>query len=328
MVFLPFTLTSHNNEKSLQMNELFYSLVSLPTTIEHKISSAFGIHGLISDLLILSTFGFIILCQIKPKWVAKNQSVPYVFHPSWNFGTESFNLQVLLYELFHTSYSCRCVHAVTIFLEGFCWIYMIRCTFGFLGVLGLFVFSCTQALTYGDKPLGYTISAVNLTFTLLSEILWLSDDVHGTALNWVKIVVFWSVALRTLSHVAEPMPPTYDREMESFAEGFGDVGVSMVFSRPWHGVLMLVYGKISEMGSGLPGRLFGVLIYKIMWQFGYRSENLLGIEVAKRDGRRIVKMGWAGHPTTAQMFHWGIHKRTGDDKGASFADKAVRRRSM
>lgn len=176
-------------------------------------------HSLAIDALFAILIGFLILCYIETRWVAINQSFPYTFHLKRNLGLEAFNFQLVVFELWHTNKLNRYVHMVCLFCEEFFWLYIIKGVFGMSGLALANLLSMTQGFTQGDWKLTLSIGVLNAAYSFAGLKAFEQMD-PLLALNICKVALFWIVVVRTAVHAAEPLPPTYDSEADSFDDGW------------------------------------------------------------------------------------------------------------
>ena len=263
--------------------------------------SALTIHSLAIDALFAILIGFLILCYVEHKWVAINQSFPYTFHLKRNLGKEAFNFQLVVFELWHTNKLNRYVHMICLFSEEFFWLYILRRTFGLYGLGFVNLLSTTQAATYQDWELTATITLTNGAYSLAG--LYLFDSLDPIfAVNFCKVALFWVVVLRTAVHAAEPLPPTYEPETDSFTDGWGAAGYKLIPLDPLRSLWLFLLGIVSELASGIPGRLFSTAVYKVMFRLGYRTDNVRGVDDAREEAMEVLAKGWASSDMLSPFF--------------------------
>lgn len=268
---------------------------------------------------------FLVLCQTHHRWVAQNQSFPCSYHPSRNFGPKSFDFQLFVFEVFHVQWLSRTIHMINIVVEEFIWLVIIRTTFGLWGlafVMGVLAF---QAVSYGDVAVAGAITALNAAFAAGAYLVCGYSPALGveTVTAIAKISLFWVVTIRTLSHVLKPLPPTYSRESEVFDNGFGIQGWRVCLTDLPLAIWLFLLGNVSELGAGMPGRLFNPVVYKVLSRCGYRSEKLISRDKAKSQAWTVVDCGLMAHQVTAVMFTWADGDRSvgGLEEGLCCSEK-------
>ncbi|KAG8416836.1 hypothetical protein J3459_013622 [Metarhizium acridum] len=135
------------------------------------------------------------------------------------------------------------------------------------------------AFSYGDTLLGSCITILNVAVSLAASVGFqgLSD---GNALGGIKISLVLCAALRTMSRVAEPLPPAYNEHSKTFDRSFG------------------------EMGAGMPGRLFNIAVAEVMYSLGYQGKSAWDVVVAKGWACEIVESGWEAYPMSQELLAW------------------------
>lgn len=260
------------------------------------------IHSLGVDILFAILIAFLILCYVEHKWVAINQSFPYTFHLKRNVGAQAFDFQSVVFELWHTNKLNRYVHMICLFNEQFFWLIIIRYTFGLYGMLLANLLALTQAITWRDLMLTLTIGTINAAFSFAGLAIFERFDALWS-LDICKVILFWWVVLRTAVHAAEPLPPTYDSETKSFQDAWGaDAGYFLIAKEPFRATWLFILGIVSELASGIPGRLFGTAVYKVIFRLGYRSGNLKGVDEARQEAINTMENGWGSNPMLAPFF--------------------------
>jgi len=253
---------------------------------------------LMLDLLFCIMTIFVGVCHQYPEWVAKKQSNPYTLQLPWNLGPNSFNFQVLNYELYHLSFIARWSHHVTIALEAFLWMLVIRGMFGITFSILVLSLLSIQAFSFRDSPFAVILISLWTILAITSEvILYVQPDI----LFLSKHLIFWSVIVRTSSHVMEPVPPIVNQEKSLI---FGAIGFQFALTHPLEAAYAFLFGVVSEMSSGLPGRLFPVLVYVVLNHLGYQSENLMTIRDSHQIRSSILRGGWKAYPVTEKLFSW------------------------
>jgi len=264
-------------------------------------------HALFVDAIFAFLMAFLILCHIDHRWIAKNQSFPYTFHLAWNFSPRAFNFQVLTFEIFHLSWVNRLTHVVNMTCEQLLWLFIVHGTFGVYGLLLVNVLLMAQVVTYEDPVLVACIISIN---TIFSALTWSTlEFLVGTprlCVDIAKVVLFWLVVIRTASHAFEPLPPTYNSDIQQFESGFGEIALGLLWTNPFRAIWLFVLGIVSELGAGMLGRYFNVVAYKTTHWCGYRSEVLLGIDEAQRQAGSIIEKGWAADEITRNMYIWAL----------------------
>jgi len=254
----------------------------------------------------ITMLAFVVLCHRFPRLIAKHQSNPYTIQIYWNFGSKSFDFQLLNYEIYHVSSITRWCHHLTIALEAFLWSVLIRWTVGFTIstlILAILIF---QSLSFGDLKFGTIMTSLWISFAFISELILLwttSDSIFST----FKLLIFYSVLIRTLSHVLELVPPLVNGDVDKFSN---EIALWFAFSDPWGATKALFLGDLSEMASGLPGRLFPVVVYLMMSHFGYQSTHLRSISQTGELSSQILKSGWSSYDLTADLFSWALSQPT------------------
>lgn len=270
-------------------------------------------HSLAIDGLFAILIAFLILCYIETKWVAINQSFPYTFHLKRNVGQEAFNFQTLVFELWHTNKLNRYVHMICLFCEEFFWLYIIKGVFGLSGLILANLLAMAQGFTYGDWKLAFTIGVVNAAYSFAGLAAFETMD-PLYALDICKVALFWVVVVRTAVHAAEPLPPTYDSQTDSFDDGWGTAGYLLIPRNPARALWLFILGIVSELASGIPGRLFGTAVFKVMYRLGYRSSTLKGVDEAREEAFTVLENGWAASEMLAPFFGMSM-SATANEKG-------------
>jgi len=269
--------------------------------------------ALLTDLTFSFLISFLILCNYDctSRWIARNRSFPYSYSPSWNFGPRSLDFQLLIFETFHVGWASRTIHMLNIVAEEGLWTTVILMTFGKTGALAFSTALIFQAITYGDIWVGLGVVVGNAAsfgtcWWLVQHVVmgtWAVDETF--ALSLVKTALFWTVTVRTLSHVLEPLPPTYRPDVACFDDNFGAAGWKLCLSDLPAALWLVILGNVSEFGAGMPGRLFNIVVYKCMYKAGFRSQSgLLDVRDAKLQAWALIRGGWTAHPETAKMYEW------------------------
>jgi len=200
------------------------------------------------------------------------------------------------------------------------WLVVVRESFGMPIQGAITLILCLQAFSFGDLVFGMVLSGLwgsmmfaadrLLTSSILHQDTWgqTSWDINSLA----KVLIVCSVAVRTLSHVLERIPPLVNGDSNKFGS---QRGLEFAFSSPYRSTVALLFGDISEMGSGLPGRLFPVVVYLVMWRFGYRSKTLMDIGECNRIRSGIFKEGWTAYPETKELFSWARKRKRSNSNG-------------
>ncbi|CAD0021406.1 unnamed protein product [Aureobasidium pullulans] len=243
-----------------------------------------ALHSLAIDALFAILICFFILCYLETKWIAVNQSFPYTFHLKNNLGKSSYG------------------HMVCLFCEQLLWLYIIRITFGVSGLALTNIALGMQAFSFGDLRLAFGTTIFNAAYSLLG--MWALDGYSPVAaIDICKITLFWVVVVRTAVHAAEPLPPVYDSETDSFGETWGDDGYKLISKNPLGALWLFILGIVSELASGVPGRLFGTALYKALYRAGgFRSSTLKGVDTAREEALSTLKNGWASNEMLAPYF--------------------------
>ena len=255
-----------------------------------------ALHSLAIDALFAILICFFILCYLETKWIAVNQSFPYTFHLKNNLGKSSFDFQLVVFKL------NRYGHMVCLFCEQLLWLYIIRITFGVSGLALTNIALGMQAFSFGDLRLAFGTTIFNAAYSLLG--MWALDGYSPVAaIDICKITLFWVVVVRTAVHAAEPLPPVYDSETDSFGETWGDDGYKLISKNPLGALWLFILGIVSELASGVPGRLFGTALYKALYRAGgFRSSTLKGVDTAREEALSTLKNGWASNEMLAPYF--------------------------
>jgi hypothetical protein len=280
------------------INNLYYNIQSL---------SILSCHALLADIFFALLCAFLILCHVESTWVARNQSFPYAYHLSWNFGPKAFNFQLLIFEVFHIHAFSRRLHMVNMVFEELFWLCIFHGTFGIVGLLIINTVLTAQALSYRDLRLGIVVLLTNLTLSVATYFAFDRFADRVNLLDISKVALFWLVVLRTASHVTEPVPPSYDSEVLVFDSGFGDIGFAHLKQYPLHALWLFVLGIVSELGAGMPGRLFNVVLYKAMHRCGgCRYSRLMSVEEGKTRAGEVIVGGWGANGLTKEMYRWAL----------------------
>lgn len=258
-------------------------------------------HSLAIDALFAILIGFLILCYVETRWIAINQSFPYTFHIKRNLGHYAFDFQLVVFELWHTNKLNRYVHMICLFCEEFFWLYIAKATFGLYGLMLLNLLSITQAWSFGDWTLTATVALINGAYSLVG--LWAFDRLAPIlAVDICKVALFWVVVLRTAVHAAEPLPPTFDSNTNTFGDGWGAAGYELIPREPVRALWLFILGIVSELASGIPGRLFGTAVFKVIYRLGYRSGHLKGVDEAREEAMHTLLNGWGSNAMLAPFF--------------------------
>eukprot|EP01114_Cavostelium_apophysatum_P018245 TRINITY_DN5608_c0_g1_i1.p1 TRINITY_DN5608_c0_g1~~TRINITY_DN5608_c0_g1_i1.p1 ORF type:complete len:316 (+),score=46.94 TRINITY_DN5608_c0_g1_i1:205-1152(+) len=246
-------------------------------------------------------FCFIGLCHLLPQWIARKQSNPYTMQIQWNFGLDSFNFQMLNYDVYHASAVCRWTHHITLSVEAFLWLAVLRGTFGSFALFATLGLLCIQASSFGDRTFELSLIAAWTCFAVLVQIIYCSQIFDIAALLFLaKKAIFCSVVMRTTSHILEATPPLVNGDNDKF----GVVAFYFALTNPYRSLLAFVFGVISEMASGIPGRLFPVVFYHLLSNGGYKSRVLVNIGDSRDIGDHILSKGWSAYPLTSRLFSW------------------------
>lgn len=257
-------------------------------------------HSVLNGVFI-GMLSFIVLCHIFPQFIARVQSNPYTIQLPWNFGPNSFNFQLLNYDIYHGDAICRWAHHITIAAEAFLWLLLIRGMLGSLSLSITLTILCIQAFSYRDAMFGSVLASIWTIFAGVSHVIVESDAMESDYLMLLtKKAIFLLVLVRTISHVLEPTPPLVNEDNDKF----GAKGFLFAFTNPYRSMLAFIFGDVSEMASGIPGRLFPVLVYYAMSSLGYRSSRLMNIATSQKLGSSIIEDGWSSYHQTASLFAW------------------------
>ncbi|KAG8421723.1 hypothetical protein J3458_003573 [Metarhizium acridum] len=255
------------------------------------------------DLALALVISFLLLCNLEHKWIAKNYSFPYAFHPIRNLGAKALQFQLVLFEVYHLHLFSRITHILTLLVEEAAWLLLIQGTFGVVGLATANILLVIQAFSYGDTLLGSCITILNVAVSLAASVGFqgLSD---GNALGGIKISLVLCAALRTMSRVAEPLPPAYNEHSKTFDRSFGVRGFEFLFSNTLFAFWLFCYGVIQEMGAGMPGRLFNIAVAEVMYSLGYQGKSAWDVVVAKGWACEIVESGWEAYPMSQELLAW------------------------
>ncbi|KAH0595317.1 hypothetical protein MHUMG1_07067 [Metarhizium humberi] len=256
------------------------------------------------DLTLALVISFLVLCNLEHKWIAKNYSFPYAFHPVRNLGAKALQFQLVLFEVYHLHLFSRITHILTLLVEEAAWLFLIQGTFGAVGLATANALLALQAFSYGDALLGACITALNLAVSLAASLGFRGFADGGGALGGIKIGLVLCAALRTASHVAEPLPPAYNESSKTFERSFGVSGFEFLFSNTLFAFWLFCYGVIQEMGAGMPGRLFNIAVAEVMYSAGYQGKSAWDVVVAKGWACEIVESGWEAYPMSQELLAW------------------------
>ncbi|KAF5125957.1 hypothetical protein E5D57_010651 [Metarhizium anisopliae] len=256
------------------------------------------------DLTLALVISFLVLCNLEHKWIAKNYSFPYAFHPVRNLGAKALQFQLVLFEVYHLHLFSRITHILTLLVEEAAWLFLIQGTFGAVGLATANALLALQAFSYGDALLGACITALNLAVSLAASLRFGGLADGGGALGAIKIGLVLCAALRTASHVAEPLPPAYNESSRTFERSFGVSGFEFLFSNTLFAFWLFCYGVIQEMGAGMPGRLFNIAVAEVMYSAGYQGKSAWDVVVAKGWACEIVESGWEAYPMSQELLAW------------------------
>ncbi|EFY97248.1 hypothetical protein X797_006126 [Metarhizium robertsii] len=256
------------------------------------------------DLTLALVISFLVLCNLEHKWIAKNYSFPYAFHPVRNLGAKALQFQLVLFEVYHLHLFSRITHILTLLVEEAAWLFLIQGTFGAVGLATANALLALQAFSYGDALLGACITTLNLAVSLAAAIGFQGVADGGGALGGIKIGLVLCAALRTASHVAEPLPPAYNESSKTFERSFGVSGFEFLFSNTLFAFWLFCYGVIQEMGAGMPGRLFNIAVAEVMYSAGYQGKSAWDVVVAKGWACEIVERGWEAYPMSQELLAW------------------------
>ncbi|KFG86832.1 hypothetical protein MANI_002574 [Metarhizium anisopliae] len=256
------------------------------------------------DLTLALVISFLVLCNLEHKWIAKNYSFPYAFHPVRNLGAKALQFQLVLFEVYHLHLFSRITHILTLLVEEAAWLFLIQGTFGAVGLAIANALLALQAFSYGDALLGAAITALNLAVSLAAAIGFRGFADGGGALGGIKIGLVLCAALRTASHVAEPLPPAYNESSKTFERSFGVSGFEFLFSNTLFAFWLFCYGVIQEMGAGMPSRLFNIAVAEVMYSAGYQGKSAWDVVVAKGWACEIVESGWEAYPMSQELLAW------------------------
>jgi hypothetical protein len=258
------------------------------------------------DLTFALLISFLLLCSLEHRWIAKNRSFPYAYHPSWNLGAKALGFQLVMFETYHLHYFSRIMHIINLPLEEAAWLFIVQGTFGTMGLAIVNILLAIQAFSYGDKSLGSCITILNTTFSLAAFIFFKASLDNDILLGASKITLVLLVVLRTASHVVEPLPPAYDDYNKTFDRGFRGRGLQLLSSETLYAVWLFNFGIVQEIGAGIPGRLFNIAVVKVIYRMGYRSQSILDVGVAKERAYLIAEGGWEANDISRELFAWAI----------------------
>jgi len=252
------------------------------------------------DGVFIAMLTFVILCHIFPRFVARQQSNPYTIQAQWNFGVESFNFQLLNYDIYHSNIVSRWSHHLTITLESMLWIMVIRITFGFYLSLAVLSILLVQSISFGDFKFGAVMGSIWISMTVIAEIILSTTDISVSSF---KILILYSVFIRTISHVLEVVPPLVNGDHDKFSK---EIALWFAFTDPWGAFKALILGNLSEMASAIPGRLFPVVVYLVLNHLGYRSSILESVPETMQRSNQILRSGWSSYHVTAKLYSWAL----------------------
>jgi hypothetical protein len=270
------------------------------------------IQGLLTDVVLALFLMLVLLCIFEPQLIATSHSFPYASQPHRSFGRSAFNFQLLVFQVFHQETSSVIVHTITIFVATLAWLVMIQGTFGTVGTALVLAAVSVQGFSYGDAIFGLVNTSLHLGFAFLCHVIYSSFD-GTTALAVAKGVIFWSSVAQTVNHAFEPLPPSYNPDTCEFDEGFGQPAWQLLFTNPVKSLALMGLGLASELEATSPGRFFTTVVYKMLYNCGYRSAVLLDAAQAKEWSQTIIAGGWHAHPLTAELYRWAAHECEEED---------------
>jgi hypothetical protein len=231
-------------------------------------------------------------CALWARRMLPLSSMPWAFHP-WRAADLEF--QSVLFEAFHTRWTTRIAHLL-IPVESLAWLALALAIHVGLAAAVLVLLLLQMTLVH-ERRVRLVLLAVWLGASAVAVLAVTSlgaTDCRQLA-EWV---VVGGSAIRTLSHVTEPMPPYFFGNEPRFV-GWGHVR----FSWRWLVLLPLspVFGFVSEFASGLPYRLLPVQVIQLIHSLGYRAPGLLGWDEARRMAAAVHARGWGEFPAVRDL---------------------------
>jgi hypothetical protein len=261
------------------------------------------LQALFADFLFAALVALILLCQLHPRAIAEHQAFPYCSQPQRNFGPEAFDFSLLAFETFHQNKCSRIVHAVGLVTEGLAWLLIAHGTFGPWANSSIVLATVLQAASFGDLVLAASFSSLLICFGLLTWVATSALDTHADALlSASKATVVWFAVSRVIVHAFEPLPPAYETKHASYQDHFGPPAWNLLFQDPARCIVLVMFGLPFEIDAGLPGRFLIVVVYKLLYHGGYRSNTLLDVNEARLSSKAMITKGWQAHPTMATLF--------------------------
>ena len=257
--------------------------------------------ALVMDMLFACLLAFLILCHLEPRWVAANRSFPYTSHVENNFGIRAFDFQLLVYELWHSSIINSVTHTFCFFFEQPLWLGVVAHTFGLpsLALLNMALFF--QACTYGDPYMAIIITALNSLYSAV--VIWVFQNLPTLlVLNYYKAALLWLIVLQTATHADEPLPPDWNKQLNTFAATWSDKAYNMLWRDLYGALWLFTLGLASEAGAGMPGRLYNVLVFRVLDQMGYISNSIDGVSSARGSAVIALREGWHSNDMLAPCF--------------------------
>lgn len=280
----------------------------------YQAPSLLTMHSLFVDAVFAFLIAFLALCHLEPHWISTNLSFPYTYQLAWNFSAPAFDFQVLTYELFHLCFWNDLCHILALTTEFLLWLMIVYGTFGMHGLALINVVLAVQAISCHDVWFAACLITIDFAYSVGSVMAIRCAPTSLPVIDIAKILLFWLVMLRTAGHGFEPLPPRYDHSIQQFEDGFGALAFSLLWTQPFRAVWLITLGTVSELGAGMPGRYFNVVVYRFMHACGYRSQTLLAPDEARQQARIVIEKGWAANETTMKLYTWALPTDPGFEK--------------
>jgi len=254
---------------------------------------------------------FTLVCELKPKEASRWNSNAWSSLMEYNFGPKSFEFQLVLYDLFHTSQLCQLTH-YSLFLDGLAWFQflfhycgesvLLRAVFCVLCVVMAF-----QAFTY----LRWFVAPFMCLFYASLVLV-----IPPLPLSWIPWILILSPSIRVAGHFVERAPPQmFDGKQPqmTFREA---TSLEVFFHYAKRDPFVLLWAPIvgwsSELQAGLPFRLLPVATFYVLprsWtrhciQAPADDAPTLCFDWKQIDqaATAILKFGWAAWPETRALF--------------------------
>ena len=231
-----------------------------------------------------------VLCYVAPKLMTRLISAPAAFRYEENVGSKAFDMQVVSYASYHSTWLADVTHTA-FFIESVAW-YVLAYQFG--GAPALVILSAIKAyqlFSYGDVRFVRVLSILWLAVPLIA--VWIdsaASEPRLLAMGALILVPAW----RVIGHVTEPVPPGVSRD-----GGFvplEDNGLTATLG------LSFVIGYVAEFASGIPFRLVDFWAYDIATRaFGYVSQTHPSRSEIVSAREQIFEHGWGASTATAHL---------------------------